>query len=260
MTFLVSSFARFGLGGTLAATLLVALPALADDSALRKRIESRLEKAGVADYGQVEVDVADGAVVLRGFTTTLDAERRALKAARKEAKAAESRIRVVPAPTADPKIRKAVADAVLAYPYYGVYDSVGVGVEDGVVTLAGSVRQPWRKDDIERRVARVEGAREIRNEIRVQPVSNFDDRLRDQLFRRIYGSAMFERYAGWADPPIRIVVENGNVTLTGVVNSPVERAVLESIARGTLSFRVDNQVQVESEIEKEPKVQATNEG
>jgi hypothetical protein len=36
------------------------------------------------------------------------------------------------------------------------------------------------------------------------------------------------------------------------VNSRVEKAVLESIARGTLAFRVDNQVQVESDIHKEP--------
>ncbi len=55
-----------------------------------------------------------------------------------------------------------------------------------------------------------------------------------------------------SNPPIHIVVENGNITLTGLVNSRVEKAVLESIARGTLAFRVNNQVQVESEINKEP--------
>ena len=41
------------------------------------------------------------------------------------------------------------------------------------------------------------------------------------------------------------------MTLTGIVNSRVEQAVLGSIAWGTLSFKVDNQVQVESEIPKE---------
>jgi hypothetical protein len=49
------------------------------------------------------------------------------------------------------------------------------------------------------------------------------------------------------------------VTLTGIVNSRVEQGVLGSIARGTLSFKVDNQVQVESEIRKEP-VRKTSEG
>ena len=36
------------------------------------------------------------------------------------------------------------------------------------------------------------------------------------------------------------------------MNSRVERATLESIARGVLAFKVDNEVQVESEINKEP--------
>jgi hyperosmotically inducible protein len=158
----------------------------------------------------------------------------------------------VPAPRADADIQSEVVDAVLGYVHYGVFDSVGVGVDDGVVTLTGSVVQPWHKDDIQKRVARLEGVREVKNQIRVQPASTFDDRLRVQLYRQIYGADMFQRYASFANPPIHIVVENGNITLTGLVNSRVEKAVLSSIARGTLAFRVDNQVQVESDLDKEP--------
>jgi len=156
------------------------------------------------------------------------------------------------APVGDADIRSDVVDAVLGYVHYGVFDSVGVAVEDGAVTLTGSVRQPWHKDDLQKRVARLEGVREVKNQIRVQPVSIFDDRLRVQLYRQIYGASLFQRYASFANPPIHIVVENGNITLTGLVNSQVEKAVLGSIARGTLAFRVDNQVQIESELDKEP--------
>jgi hyperosmotically inducible protein len=244
----------------LAAVLVFITPALADDMGLRQRIEARLGKAGLADRGQIEVRVTDGEAVLSGFTTTVDAQRRAERAARKETKAVDNRLVVVPAPKEDSQIRKAVSDAVLGYVYYGVFDSVGVGVDHGVVTLQGSVLQPWRKDEIEQRVARLEGVREVRNEVRVQPVSSFDDRLRLHLYRRIYGDGLFERYATFANPPIHIVVENGNITLTGVVNSRVEKAALESIARGTLAFRVDNQVQVESDIEKEPSGKTSAEG
>jgi hyperosmotically inducible protein len=165
---------------------------------------------------------------------------------------ADESVRAVAAPGVDADIQSEVVDAVLGYVHYGVFDSVGVGVEDGVVTLTGSVLEPWHKDDIQKRVARLEGVREVKNQIHVQPTSIFDDRLRVQLYRQIYGAAMFQRYASFANPPIRIVVENGNITLTGIVNSRVEKAVLESIARGTLAFRVDNQVQVESDINKEP--------
>jgi BON domain-containing protein len=165
---------------------------------------------------------------------------------------ADESVRAVAAPGVDADIQSEVVDAVLGYVHYGVFDSVGVGVADGVVTLTGSVLQPWHKDDIQKRVARREGVREVKNQIRVQPASIFDDRLRVQLYRQIYGPGMFERYASLANPPIHIVVENGNITLTGLVNSQVEKAVLGSIARGTLAFRVDNQVQVESDLNKEP--------
>ena len=156
------------------------------------------------------------------------------------------------APRAAADIQSDVVDAVLGYVHYGVFDSVGVGVDNGVVTLTGSVLQPWHKDDLQKRVAKLEGVREVKNQIRVQPVSIFDDRLRVQLYRQIYGAGMFQRYASFANPPIHIIVENGNITLTGLVNSQVEKAVLGSIARGTLAFRVDNQVQIESELNKEP--------
>jgi len=241
-------------GAALFASLLFITPALADDAAVRERIEARLAKAHLLERGNVEVEVKGGAAVLSGFTLTVDAQRAAEKAARKETKTVENRLRVVPAEKkTDPEVQKAVADAILGYVYYGVFDSVGVGVDDGVVTLVGSVYQPWRKDELDGRVARVEGVRGIKNEIRVQPTSIFDDRLRAQLYRRIYGNGLFERYATFVNPPIRIVVENGKVTLTGVVNSKVEQAVLGSIANATLAFSVDNQVQVESEMRKEPK-------
>jgi osmotically-inducible protein OsmY len=240
-----------GLG--LAAAMLLSGPAFANEAGLRERIEARLAKAELAEHGQVEVGVENGVAVLSGFTTTVDARTRAEKAARKETKEVENRLRVVPvAEVVDPALQRAVADAVLGYVNYGVFDSVGVAVEQGVVTLQGSVQHPWRKVDIERRVARLDGVRELRNEIRVQPVSSADDRLRSQLYREIYGNGLFQRYATFVNPPIRIIVENGNVTLTGLVNSQVEKAVLGSIARSALAFRVDNQVQVEREIAKEP--------
>jgi hyperosmotically inducible protein len=113
------------------------------------------------------------------------------------------------------------------------------------------VHQPWLKDAFDRRVAEVAGVRDIKNEIRIAPASTFDDRLRAQLYRRIYGDDMFVRYSNWATPPIRIVVENGRVTLTGLVGSSVEQVRLGMIARGTLAFKVTNAVEVESERPKE---------
>jgi osmotically-inducible protein OsmY len=241
-----------GLCGVLGG-LLIAAPALASDADLQRRVEERLARAGLGERGNVSVSAIDGAVRLEGFTLTVDARRDAERAASKETKRVDSRLVVRPQEeVSDAELRERVVDAILSEPRYGVFDSVGVAVEDGVVVLGGSVYQPWLKDSFDRRVAEVEGVREIRNDIRIAPASIYDDRLRAQLYRRIYGDDMFVRYSNWSDPPIRIVVENGRVTLTGVVNSPVEQTRLGMIARGTLAFQVTNRVEVESERTKEP--------
>ncbi len=235
-----------------AALFLAAAPAWADDARIRERVEARLQQAGLDRSGEIHVEVQDGAVTLDGGVLTLDALRRAEKAAGKESKQVLNRLEVVPEPRPDADVREAVRGAILRYSWYTVFDNVELGVENGVVLLRGSVRQPYRKQDIEDRVAQVEGVREIVNEIRVQPVSLFDDRLRRQLYASIYGNERFVQYAIQAIPPIRIIVENGRVTLSGYVTSRVDQALLGSIARSTSAFAVDNQIKVDGDSPEEP--------
>jgi len=149
-------------------------------------------------------------------------------------------------PDAAAVIKRDVENAVLGYSRCTVFDAVGVEVRDGVVTLRGSVKEPYRKNDIQSRVARIAGVRAVRNEIAVQPLSFNDDRLRAELFRKIYGGDVLVN-ASLADPPVRIVVTNGHVTLLGYVNSLVERQQVGALARGTLAFGVDNQLRLASE-------------
>jgi hyperosmotically inducible periplasmic protein len=234
--------------------LLGAGPAFADDAAIKRKVEERLAKARLDQTADVQVGVKDGVVTLDGVVTRLDASLRAQKAALKESKTVENRLKVVPdVERKDSEIQKDVEDQILRYAWYTVFDSISVAVQDGVVYLGGSVNQPYRKTDIESRVADVDGLRGISNEIQVQSVSFFDDRLRRQLYRRIYGDDRFVRYANWANPPIRIIVDRGKVTLTGYVNSPVEQVLLTHIANGTLAFGVDNKVKLESDRSVEPK-------
>lgn len=50
-------------------------------------------------------------------------------------------------------------------------------------------------------------------------------------------------------PPIHIVVENGRVTLKGVVTSEVERRVAENTARGAFGvLGVENRLKLEREL------------
>jgi osmotically-inducible protein OsmY len=56
-------------------------------------------------------------------------------------------------------------------------------------------------------------------------------KLRIQIATRIYRDPLFWNYAIQPVPPIHIIVENGHVTLKGVVDSEVERRVAETMAR-----------------------------
>ena len=227
--------------------------ARADDAETKRKVEQRLARAKVYEAADVRVSVENGAITLDGVASRMDAALDAERAARKESKSVVNRLRVVPdVERKDAEIRADVVDQILGYAWYTVYDSIEAGVEDGVVILRGSVNQPYRKTDIEGRVAGIPGLKGMKSEIRVQGVSSFDDRLRRELVRRIYGDERFVQYASWVHPPTRIIVDKGQITLTGVVGSAVEQQLVGHIARGTLAFGVDNQVKLESDVRPEP--------
>lgn len=141
-----------------------------------------------------------------------------------------------------------VSKQVQRYAYFTIFDDVGASISSGVVTLTGRVTMPFKKDEIEKRVARVVGVTRIVNEIEVLPVSIFDEGLRYQIARAIYSSPSFWHYAAMANPPIHIIVERGRVTLTGVVQDNVERMLARSLATGFNAFSVQNELKTEAEV------------
>lgn len=50
------------------------------------------------------------------------------------------------------------------------------------------------------------------------------------------------------NPPVHIIVENGQVRLTGVVGTDVERALTFTLARSTNAFSVDNRLKTDAEM------------
>ena len=141
-----------------------------------------------------------------------------------------------------------VGHQVRQYTRFTIFDDVSASIDDGVVTLTGKVTAPFKKDDIAARVARVPGVQTVRNEIGVLPVSPFDDNLRYRIARAIYGNSNFWQYAAMANPPIHIIVERGRVTLTGVVNSNVERMLARSLATTFGAFSVRNELKTDAEV------------
>jgi hyperosmotically inducible protein len=148
----------------------------------------------------------------------------------------------------DAALAKKVAHEVRLYSWYTIWDNVNVKVNDGNVELIGQVSQPYKKADVARLAQRIPGVRSVTNELEVLPLSNFDDRLRIQVARAIYRDPVLSRYAIQAVPPIHIIVDNGHVTLEGVVNNEMEKNVAGIRANGAgLSFgKVVNNLRVEN--------------
>lgn len=158
------------------------------------------------------------------------------------------------ADTANPKnltVFNDVQKTVNHYAQFTIFDDVSATVKDGVVTLIGRVTMPYKKTDLEKRVAKVDGVRQVRNELSVLPVSLTDDQLRYRIARTIYGNPSFWNYAIGPNPSIHIIVEHGHVTLTGVVNSEVDRMLARSLANRFPAMSVTSELKTPAEVKEE---------
>jgi hyperosmotically inducible periplasmic protein len=108
-------------------------------------------------------------------------------------------------------------------PYYSVFDDLNYKVDNGVVTLLGEVTQPVVKEDAERSVKHLAGVTQVIDNIRVLPLSPMDNRIRIAEYRSIYGFGGLYRYGLGTQPSIHILVENGHVTLVGVVDRQADK-------------------------------------
>ena len=143
-------------------------------------------------------------------------------------------------------IAREVRHQLVMLPYYGVFDDLAFRVDGSTVTLLGQVRDPVLKSDAGNVVKNVEGVSKVDNQIKVLPVSPMDDQIRRAEFRAIYSEASLNKYAYQAVPPIHIIVDNGHVTLVGVVATQADKTLAGLRANQVPNvFSVDNQLRVE---------------
>ena len=140
----------------------------------------------------------------------------------------------------------AVRHELVMLPYFNIFDNLAFRVDDGgVVTLLGDVTRPVLKTDAERAVKKVPGVTQVVNEIKVLPLSPMDDRIRFAEYHAIFRFAGLYRYAMGANPSIRIIVENGHVTLVGVVDNQADKNMAGIRANGVPGvFSVTNDLRV----------------
>ncbi len=147
--------------------------------------------------------------------------------------------------TGQDRITREVRHELVMLPYYGVFDNLAYSVNGTTVTLMGQVTNPVLKSDAEGVVKHIEGVTKVVNQIQVLPLSDMDNGIRRAEYRAIYSDPSLNRYALQAVPPIHIIVDNGKVTLVGVVGSEADKNLAGLRANGVGGvFSVNNELQV----------------
>ena len=145
-------------------------------------------------------------------------------------------------------LTKQIRKELVTIPSFGVFDWLEGNVDaDGTVQLRGQVVRPITKSDAEKRVERIEGVEKLVSRIEVLPLSNFDDQLRQRIYRALFNQNSPLFYYGRAVvPSIHIIVKNGRCTLKGVVSTKTDANQAYILARGVEGlFEVTNELQVE---------------
>lgn len=215
----------FGSAGTLPAK-----PVISDDS-----IENAVEDEFLLDRAvplfRIDITCADGIVTLDGTVENLTARERALKIAEtvKGVRSVINRIQVSPLSVkSDERLRRELSQALVANPATESYE-INLNVMDGHVTLRGRVDSLREKDLVETVVKCVSGVTSVTDHIGLYKASDRnDDEILSDVAQGLKWNALVDHEM------IKVAVDDGTVTLTGVVGSAAEKrqAVITSWVSG----------------------------
>jgi hyperosmotically inducible protein len=237
--------------GLLSATLVAQTPAAARyDSQIETSIAQKL--AAKDRFSNVKSSVEDGIVTLTG---TVDLYQRKLDAARLARKTASVQgvrnlITVAGPNVPDQQLEQKLARKLtyVRTGYDSTFDYFALGVKDGVVTVEGQDRTGVGRDEALADIANMPGVKDVIANISVEPMSIFDDGIRLRTARAIYRDPVLSKYAIDPARPIRIIVENGHVTLYGSVDNTTDEAVAGLRAGEVFgAFSVENKLVVEKD-------------
>ena len=137
------------------------------------------------------------------------------------------------------KLEQKISKTLIGLPRYGMFDNIAFELNGRTVTLLGQVHDNSLKPAAEQAVRKIEGVENVVNNLTVLPPSPGDDRLRRAVSRAIYNYPGMVNYSpNGNNPPIHIIVENGHVTLVGVVNNEGDKntaGIRARTVRGVIS-------------------------
>ncbi|HUI65787.1 MAG TPA: BON domain-containing protein [Bacteroidota bacterium] len=137
-------------------------------------------------------------------------------------------------PENESQMAKQIRHDLLMLPYYSIFDDLAFQLDGSTVTLEGACppEPPWDiKSDAENAAKRVKGVTKVVDNIKVLPLSPMDWQIRRAVARAIYGNPEIgPRYGYQALPSIHIIVDNGHVTLEGVVDDQFDDQLVRTLA------------------------------
>jgi hyperosmotically inducible periplasmic protein len=242
-----------GFAVTMALLVLLSMTAMAStgryDLQIQQTVSHKLHDA--KQLQSVNPSVEDGIVTLTGtvglYQDKLDAAKKIKKLA--NVTGVRNDITVAGETVSDGQLQQKLAKK-LAYDRVGYYDNafnyLALSVKDGVVTINGDTVTDVAKDSALAIVTRTPGVKDIVSQVKVLPVSMFDDSIRVLTARAIYRDSVLGRYATDPVHPIRIVVDNGHVTLYGTVESAMDKNIAGIRASSVPgAFSVENKLVVD---------------
>lgn len=201
-------------------------PSISDDRVLRA-IESELFEARGVSPNAIDLEVEEGVATLSGDVAHLLARKRAVRIARqtKGVRSVVNRLAVRDSGRADGKIQQDVVRALAADPATESWE-IGVSVDEGAVTLTGSV-ESFAEKQLAATVAQgVRGVRELHNRIQVNwpPPERSDAEIVEEVRDRLAWDTRVD--AALVD----VSVDDGRVALSGWVGSAHERSLVRGLA------------------------------
>ena len=197
------------------------------DSQLQHDVMAELEWDPSIHHTDIGVSVTGGVVTLSGlvrsYAEKLEAEKAVHRVAGTRAIAEELKVRYPSdAKTSDTEIAKRIAD-VLAWDALVPADRVSVKVEQGWVTLTGTLDWYYQKEAARRAAGRISGVVGISNLVTLRQAPVAGD-IKERIMAAIKRSANADAAS------VTVITDGGKVTLGGRVKAWTERQIAERAA------------------------------
>jgi osmotically-inducible protein OsmY len=216
------------------------------DSDIQSRVTQQLAKK--QEFRNLQATTEDGIVTLSGKVDLYQQKLDAAKKVRKLDKVQGVRNLVAVSSSAPDAEVEARLERKLHYDrigYDNLFNFVDVTVKDGVATLNGETYNDLGRDSALALANSMPGVKDVVDNIKVSPVSGFDDRIRISALRAIYRDPVLGRYASDPAKPIRIVVDNGKLSLYGTVATAMDKQIAGMRANQVFGvFSVQNNLEV----------------